>query len=106
MNAYLAANTEAMAPVEQAQVRFTTGGVEADLRALGLAGQVRMDLAVRNGRIIAVNPRLDGPLGQVVSFDDLLQPIEQQFNDQLAAQGRRIVDLRLEPGQLIVTVEG
>lgn len=106
VNAYLAANTEAMAPVEQAQVRFTTGGVEADLRALGLAGQVSMDLAVRNGRIIAVNPRLDGPLGQVVSFDDLLQPIEQQFNDQLAAQGRRIVDLRLEPGQLIVTVEG
>ncbi|NWG21454.1 MAG: hypothetical protein HXY39_14175 [Chloroflexi bacterium] len=106
VNAYLAANTGAMAPIEQATVRFTSGGVEADLRALGLDGTARMGLAVQNGRVIAIAPHLDGPLGQVVAFDDLLQPIERQFNDQLAAQGRRITDLRIEPGTLVVIVEG
>jgi len=63
-----------------------------------------MGLALQNGRVIALNPRLDGPLGRLVTLDELLAPLEQQLNDQLKAQGRRITDLRITPGVLVVTL--
>lgn len=103
-NTYLQAHIDLLAPIEQANLRFVADGVEVDVRAFGLDGTARMGLALQNGRIIALNPRLDGPLGRLVALDALLAPLEQQLNDQIEAQGRRITDLRIIPGALVVTL--
>ncbi|GIV99383.1 hypothetical protein [Roseiflexus sp.] len=104
INAYLLAHAGLLAPIDQATVRLVSGGLEVDIRAFGLDGTARMGVALQNGRVIALNPRLDGPLGRLVSLGDLLAPVEQRLNELLEAQGRRITDLRIEPGELIVTV--
>lgn len=104
INAYLLAHADVLAPIEQATVRLVSGGLEVDIRAFGLDGTARMGVALQNGRVIALDPRLDGPLGRLVSLGEVLAPIEQRLNELLEAQGRRVSDLRIEPGEVIVTV--
>jgi hypothetical protein len=105
-NDYLAARAGSLGPLDSVVVRFVPDEVQADLGALGTTSTARMGLAVQNGRIIAVNPRLDGPLGQFIALDELTRSLENQLNDQLAIQGRRITDVRIGQGELVVTVEG
>jgi hypothetical protein len=104
-NAYLAERAGSLRPIDSATVHFVPDEVQVDLRAAGLSSTARMGLAVQNGRIIAVDPRLDGPLGQLIALPDLTHALEQQLNGQLAAQGRRITEARVEQGALIVVIE-
>jgi hypothetical protein len=105
-NAYLAARADSLKPLDSATIHFAPNEVQADLRAVGTTSTARMGLAVQDGRIIAVNPQLDGPLGQFIALPDLTRALERQLNDQLAAQGRRVTNVRIEQGALIVTIEG
>jgi hypothetical protein len=105
-NQYFAARADQLRPIESVRVRFVPDEVQADIGAMGTISTARMGLEVRNGRIVALNPRIDGPLDQVVSLADLTQALERQFNDQLSAQGRRATDVRVEQGELVVTIEG
>ena len=105
-NDYFAARAGSLGRIDSVRVRFVPNEVQADIGALGTTSTARMGLAVQNGRIIAVNPRLDGPLGQVIALDQLTPSLENQLNDQLAIQGRRITDVRIGQGELVVTVEG
>ena len=86
-------------------MRFVPDEVQADIRALGSVSTARLGLVAQNGRIVAQNPRIDGPLDQVVSLADLTAVLERQFNDQLSTQGRRATDVRVAQGELIVTIE-
>jgi hypothetical protein len=104
-NAYFAAHLDAFRPVESVTVRFVPDEVQADIRALGSVSTARLGLVAQNGRIVAQNPRIDGPLDQVVSLADLTAVLERQFNDQLSTQGRRATDVRVAQGELIVTIE-
>ena len=104
-NAYFAAHTEGLRPVESVTVRFVPDEVQADIRALGSVSTARLGLVAQNGRIVAQNPRIDGPLDQVVSLADLTAVLERQFNDQLASQGRRATSVRVAQGELIITIE-
>ena len=105
-NAYLAERADSLKPIESATVRFVPDEVQVDLRAAGISSTARMGVAIQNGRIIAVDPQLDGPLGQLIALPDLTRALEQQLNDQLAAQGRRVTNARVEQGALIMTIEG
>ena len=87
-------------------MRFVPDEVQVDLRAAGFSSTARMGIDVQNGRIVATDPRLDGPLGQLIALPDLTRALEQQLNDQLAAQGRRVTAARVEQGALVVTIEG
>ncbi|MFQ3633700.1 hypothetical protein [Roseiflexus sp.] len=104
INTFLLSRADLLAPLDQATVRLVSGGLEADIRAFGLSGTARMGVALQNGRVIILDPRLDGPLGRLIVLDELVAPIEQQVNDLLEEQGRRITDLRIAPGELVVTV--
>jgi hypothetical protein len=105
-NAYLAEHADALRPIDTARVRFVPGEIQADLGAYGTTSTARVELAVQNGRIIAVDPQLDGPLSQAIALPDLTTSLEQRLNNQLAAQGRRVTDVRVEQGALIITIEG
>jgi hypothetical protein len=105
-NSYLAERADSLKPIESATVHFVPDEVQVDLRAAGISSTARMGLAVQNGRIIAVEPRMDGPLGQFIALPDLARALEQQLNGQLASQGRRVTQARVEQGALVVTIEG
>jgi hypothetical protein len=104
-NAYFAAHTDTLRPIESVTVRFVSDEVQADIRALGSVSTARLGLVAQNGRIVAQNPRMDGPLDQVVSLADLTAALERQFNDQLSAQGRRATNVRVAQGELVITIE-
>jgi hypothetical protein len=104
-NAYLIERAESLKPIDSATVRFVPDEVQVDLRAAGFSSTASMGLAVQNGRIIAVEPQMDGPLGQFIALPDLTRALEQQLNDQLAAEGRRVTNVQVEQGALVVTIE-
>jgi hypothetical protein len=104
-NEYVASRADSLRPIESATLRFVPGEVQADLRAFGTTSTGRMGLAVQGGRIIAVEPRLDGPLGQVIDLSQMTRSLERQLNDQLAIQGRHVTDVRVEQGELVLTIE-
>jgi hypothetical protein len=105
-NAYLVERAESLKPIEAATVHFVPDEVQVELRAAGFSSTASMGLEVQNGRIVATNPKLDGPLGQFIALPDLTGALEQQLNDQLAAQGRRVTAAQIEQGALVVTIEG
>jgi hypothetical protein len=105
-NQYLAARADSLRPLDSATIRFVPNEIQADLQAMGTTSTAHMQLAVQDGRIIAVDPQLDGPLSQVIALPDLTRALEKQLNDQLAAQGRRVTNVRIEQGAMIVTIEG
>lgn len=104
-NEYLAAHANALRPIDSFTVRFVPGEIQTDIQAMGLTSSARIGVAVQNGRVIAVEPRLEGPLEQAISLGDLLRALEQQLNEQLIAQGRRATDVRVEQGAIIVTIQ-
>lgn len=105
-NEYLLANAGNLRPIDTIQVRFVPDQVQADITAFGQKSTATLGLAVQNGRIIALDPQIDGVLGQVVSATDLAKALETQFNNQLSAQNRRVTDVRIEQGALVLTVDG
>jgi hypothetical protein len=104
-NSFFAANSDQLAPIERLTVQFLPGQVQSDLRISGMQVRVISGLAVQDGRLRVVNPRLDGALGYLFDIEQIIQPIEQQFNDQLLSQGQTIRDARIEQGRLVVVVE-
>ena len=104
-NDYLASRASSLKPLDSVTVRFVPDEVQADLKALGTTSTATMGLAVQNNRIIAVNPQLDGPLGQLIALPELTRSLEKQLNDQLALQGRKITAVRVEQGAIVINVE-
>ncbi|MCG8346688.1 MAG: hypothetical protein MI924_02770 [Chloroflexales bacterium] len=104
-NAYLAANPDMIAPLDSARIRFVPGEVQIDMDAFGSQSQVRAGLTVQEGRLVITDPHLDGPLGLALSGGDILHSVEQQLNDHLANQAQTISAVRIEQGQMFITVE-
>lgn len=104
-NEYLTAHAAELQPAERVQVRFVPGELQADVTALGLISTARTGLAIQDGRVVTVNARMDGPLSAFVDVKSLTQPLEQQLNAQLAAQGKRVTNVRIEQGAMVFTVE-
>jgi hypothetical protein len=104
-NAYLAEHAAELQPIEAATLRFVPGEVQADIRALGTTSTARTGLAIQAGRIVTVDSRIEGPLENLVDLPGLIGPLQQQLNDELAAQGRRVTDVRIEQGVLVFMVE-
>lgn len=102
-NEFLASRS--LGPVDKATIRFVPNEVQIDLTAFGSTSTARTGLAVQNGRVIAINPTIDGLLGQFISLADLTKAFEQQINDQLGAQGRTISQVQVNAGEIVVTVE-
>jgi hypothetical protein len=104
-NAYLAQHRDELGPIDNITVRFLPGEVQADVAAMGTSTTVTAGLIVQNGQVQVVDPQVSGVLGLLLSVEELVRPLEQHLNQQLAAQGRAIRDGRVEQGQIVVTVE-
>jgi hypothetical protein len=104
-NAFLAANQEALDPIEGVQVQFVPGQVRANVRMFGTVSQMTAGLAVQDGQARLLNPQLDGPLGTLVSIEEIVRPLEREINSLLLSQGQRLQSGRIEQGEVIVYIE-
>jgi hypothetical protein len=104
-NAYLAANMEALDPIEGLQVQFVPGQVRADVRVFGMVSQMTAGLAVQDGQATLVDPQIDGPLGALVSIEEIVRPLEREINSLLRSQGQRLEAGRIEQGAIVVSIE-
>lgn len=105
LNSYVQANMHQLEAIDDVVVQFEPDTVMLDLKAFRTTSTATFGLAVRDGRIVTVNPKMSGPLAFVVPFDELSQSLEEQINNELNAQGRAITDVRIEQDQIVVTVE-
>jgi hypothetical protein len=104
-NAYIAAHLDTLQPIETATLRFVPGEIQVDLGAFGATSTARMSAAIQAGQIVAIDPRVDGPLANLIDLHDVIVPLQQQLNDELTAQGRRVTDVRIDQGELVFTVD-
>ncbi len=102
VNSFLSDHQGGYGPVEDVQLQFRPGQVVADVQAFGVRGSIRSGVAVESGQIMLVNPQLDGPLGMLVSSQDLITPLLERLNMELAQQGRVIEDIQIEDGRVVV----
>lgn len=103
-NDYLATNKQSFAPLESVTVRFVPGQMQADLRAQGVTSTATLGLEARDGRLVVVNPQLEGLLSEVISADQVTQSLAEQLNNQLAAQGKSAQSVRIEQGQVVIVI--
>lgn len=101
-NAFLADHQGDYAPLDQVSVRFSGGQVLADLTAFGVSGTARAGLAASDGRVALVDPQIDGALGLAVSPTDLLAPLADRLNAELARQGKYVEDIQIQEGQIVI----
>ncbi len=104
-NALLAADPQALKPLDDVYVTFAADEVQVTMSVAGNQSRAAFGLAAQEGRIALVQPRLSGPLALLISIDDLTRTLEQQFNSELVAQGRSVQSVRVEPGQAIIVIQ-
>ncbi|NJN16131.1 MAG: hypothetical protein HC822_07550, partial [Oscillochloris sp.] len=92
-------------PIEDASMHFVPDELQVDLVILGTTNQIRAGLAIAGGRVVVRDAVLTGPMALVVSVEDLIAPIEDQVNESLDVTGRNLLAVRVEPGQVVVTIE-
>ncbi len=102
VNGYIAANPQALAPLERASVSFTGGQAVAEIGAYGLSSTAAVGLAAQDGRVVVTSANISGPLAMVLSGDDLARSLADRLNAELSAQGRSVEELRVEEGQLVL----
>jgi hypothetical protein len=90
------------APIDRVDLRFAPGQVVADVSAAGVSGVARSGLAARDGRVALLDPRLDGALGLAISSADLLSPLAERLNAELARQGKYVEDIQIQEGQIVI----
>lgn len=105
-NDFLQDNSAGVPQVESVTIHFVPGQVQADVRAAGTNNRVTMGLAVQNGRIVVVDPRIDGPLEAFVAPEQLVDRLATRLNNELAAQGKPPTEVRIEQGRIVVTLKG
>lgn len=102
VNDLIAARPEAIAPLDGASVSFTPGAARAQISAYGVSSTATIGLAAQDGRVIVTSAQLDAPLSYLISGPDIAAALADRLNAELAAQGRRVEELRIEEGQLIL----
>jgi hypothetical protein len=105
INAYLAPKLPGLQPLDTLTVQLIPGEVQLLIGAYGINSTARVGLAVQDGRVLAVNPQMDGPLASLVNLNDIVGPLQQALNQQLDLQGRRINEVRVEQGAITVRVD-
>lgn len=104
-NSYMDSYRANLAGIDDMQVRFVPGTVEADVTFQGLTATARTVPEVQDGRIVATQTSLGQPLDLVLSVDGLMNALLGRINDEVAAQGRRVTGITIEQDVAIVTVE-
>ncbi|RMD80494.1 MAG: hypothetical protein D6823_03385 [Chloroflexi bacterium] len=101
INGYLN-EIEAMLPVESVNVRLLSNRVIASVRAYGVTSVISSGIAVQDGRLVMIDPQLEGSLAAILSVRELTAVLNERLNAELVRQGRQIVAVHVDNGTLTI----
>lgn len=105
INQVLQERSTALEPFRNLVVRFVPGLMIAEFELFGQQGRMTSGLAVQDGRILAVEPHIEGIPPEFGDLRDLIGPLQDRLNEEFARQGRSIAAVRVEAGVVVVVVE-
>lgn len=104
LNQEIAAHKDRIKPLDSASVTMTPGEMQVSMRAYGLSGTYRGEVAVANGQAKLTNGHIDGPLGWIVPVDPVQAALNNQLQDALNQNGLSIDSVTVQQGQMVVAV--
>lgn len=105
INRSLRANAEEYDPLESPRIRIRRSGFVATFTIYGVESTLTGDLKVRNGRIVIVDPKLDGVADRLLEVDDIALETEAALNDLLVRNNLRPIAITLADDTITITTE-
>lgn len=105
INADLDDASNLYSPVEDVQVNITKAGIEVDFSLYGVSSTYRSGLAVTGGNIVAVEPKLTGPAGQIIDIEEITSIFEIETHELLRRSGVAPVNVSLRDGSLLINTK-
>jgi hypothetical protein len=105
INQDLKRNAELYQPVENASVSIAPDGIAIRFEMYGVSSTYQSGLAVEDGRLVVVDPSLNGPAGRIIDADAIGAVFEREVAELLRRSDLRPTDVRLRDGSIVVTTE-
>ena len=99
------ANRDDLQPVENLRVQIRRTGIEATFSVYGVSGSLTGSVQVQNGRIVIVDPHLNGAVGRMIAVDHIARDAERAINDLLARNNLRATAVTLSDDTMTITTE-
>lgn len=105
INADLDQYSGAYFPFSDAVASVTTEAVTVKLELTGTTTTVHTRLDVENGRIVLVDPVIDGAAGQLLDADEIARAFESQLASLMQRSDLRPTGIRLRDGAIAIQTE-
>jgi hypothetical protein len=105
VNQYIQDHPQDIAPLDSVVVDFVAGEMRASVSAYGFSGTARSGVAASNGRIVLVDPTIDGPLAFVIDAQQLGQSLEARLNQELTSSNAQASAIEVQSDQIVATIE-
>jgi hypothetical protein len=90
-------------PIEDPVVSITTNEIRVDFDLYGTSSAYHGGLTVRGGRVVVVDPEVEGPAGQVLDAEDLAAVLEEQFAAVMTRSNLRPTRVQLRNNEVVIT---
>jgi hypothetical protein len=105
INESLSAHEKAYEPLKNATVTIDDGLISISVDAYGTNSTYTADAKIDKGKLVIVNPKVDGPAGQVLSAEELAEIIEGQFSSLMRRFDRTPTAIRLRDGSISIATK-
>jgi zinc-ribbon domain len=105
INESLRAHEKAYEPLENATVTIEDGQISIAVDAYGTSSTYTADAKIDKGKLVIVDPKVDGPAGQVLSAEELAEIIEGQFTSLMRRFDRTPTAIRLRDGSISIATK-
>jgi zinc-ribbon domain len=105
LNESLGQHEKAYEPLKNMTVRIDDGLITITVDAYGTSSTYTADAKIDKGKLVIVDPKVDGPAGQVLSADELAEIIEGQFTALMNRFDRTPTAIRLRDGSISVATK-
>jgi hypothetical protein len=105
LNESLRQHEKAYEPLKNATVRIDDGLITISVDAYGTSSTYTADAKIDKGKLVLIDPTVDGPAGQVLSADELAEIVEGQFNGLMSRFHRTPTAIRLRDGSISIATK-
>jgi hypothetical protein len=105
INQSLRAHEKSYEPLKNPTVNIDTGQITVSVDAYGTTTTYTADAKIEKGKLVVVNPKVDGPAGQILSADELANIIEEQFSALMNRFDRTPTAIRFRDGSISVATK-
>jgi hypothetical protein len=90
-------------PINDVAVTIQPKEVAIRFKLYGLTSTFRGGLTVEDGRIVVVDPSLDGPAGRIVNADDISSAFETEVAELLSRSNLKPTAVKLRNGSIVIS---